>query len=894
MQKLFTLLIIVLFTNTIVAGQTDVTDIRFGSSGDPLNGLSIAWNSSGESDKIAWGYTSELGKGEFDAQKSVSITGTRFEYTFPEVSAASQIYYKIFDSKDNVWTEVKTYKTASNAPNDNFRFTVLGDSRTYPDAWKTISEATLDTDFTLFMGDIVADGKKASDWDAWFDYGKIFIARELVYHCVGNHDDDDSPSGFDNVMGLYTLPSNELYYSFNYGNAVFICLNSEDPNNDVQYNWLISTLEANKEKTWKIVFFHKPFYTAPSHTGEMDAYFNTWWKAFDDYGVDMIFNGHTHNYQRTVPVNRNISTNSAVESYGSGDDQGRCQIVAGNAGAPESNPASSSFWWLDNSVKGRHFCDVEIDGAKLTMKAMFADHTVFDSLTLDKENSEISFQVNVSEVTDIFDGGAVWLVFGERDSIFEMTDTDGDNIYTYSMSIPIETALRYNYSYQTGANPDTDFIEESVATECSDAEGYRTLIVPYGNLTLPAVMFGTCEQAPQDVTFHVDMSYITDLYDGGAVWLVFGDWESSFEMADPDGDDIYTLTVPVAAGTDLKYFFSYQNGADPNSNKIEESVIGDCSDGSGNRIVYVPESSLALSEVLFGSCMEDPGPNPTLKIMVSDPNDDSEEQLTDEPEKHTAGYIDDGSSDLELGSENVSSGGVPQIVGIGFRDVQVPFGATITNAYIQFSSDSDEDSEVVLKIWGEAATNSSLPFLSTDFNISSRTKTNSMVEWTPDAWASGDRTEAQQTPDLSTIINEIISDVAWAAGNNITFLIEPKDGAYTATNTEGLHREGVPYETDATKAPELVITFNATGVASAVTESSNIYPNPAVGVFYINNPSTDEFSYKIFSVTGQLVAHKDNIRNTKTKVDVSEFAKGVYFVSVESGDTKGSHKLIVK
>jgi hypothetical protein len=43
---------------------------------------------------------------------------------------------------------------------------------------------------------------------------------------------------------------------------------------------------------WKIIFFHKPFYTIGTHYGEMDTYFDTWLKAFDDYGVDFVVNGH--------------------------------------------------------------------------------------------------------------------------------------------------------------------------------------------------------------------------------------------------------------------------------------------------------------------------------------------------------------------------------------------------------------------------------------------------------------------------------------------------------------------------------------------------------------------------------------------------------------------------
>jgi hypothetical protein len=133
----------------------------------------------------------------------------------------------------------------------------------------------------------------------------------------------------------------------------------------------------------------------------MDAYLDTWWKAFDDYGVNLIFNGHTHNYQRTVPINRNVSTNSEVASYGSGEGMKRCQIVAGNAGAPESNPASSGFWWLEHSVKGGHFVDVQVNGDQLSLKAMYADHTVFDELTLNKSRSSITFNVDFGEASDL-------------------------------------------------------------------------------------------------------------------------------------------------------------------------------------------------------------------------------------------------------------------------------------------------------------------------------------------------------------------------------------------------------------------------------------------------------------------------------------------------------------
>jgi len=894
--------LLIIFSFNISVAQTNISSIRFGSTGDPLNGLTVAWDNDngGTTDSIAWGYTAELDSGRFAGVMSTSIIGTRFEYTFPTLSPESILFYSLFDSKDSVWLEEQTFNTASDDSDNHFSFTVLGDSRSNPDQWGIISSATLPTDFTLFMGDIINDGRIRSDWEAWFDYGEDFISRETIYHCVGNHDDDSSPSGFDNFLGLYTQPGNELYYSFNYGNAVFICLNSERAGDVAQYNWLIQTLEENKDKTWKIVFFHKPYYTAPSHTGEMDGYFNTWWKAFDDYGVDMIFNGHTHNYQRTKPINRNISTNSAVANYGSGDGQGRCQIVAGNAGAPLSSAASSSLWWLDNSASKRHFCNIEIDGNKLVMKAMDAANNVFDSLALNKSISEVTYKVDLNQVVDQYDGGNVWLVFGAWDSSFVMTDNN-DGIYSYKLSHEIGTELRYFFSYQNGPNPDSNYVDESLSEECSDAEGYRILQVPYGNVALPPVLFGSCNEAPVDVTFQVDLSYVTDLYEGGAVWLAFGAWDSYYELTDADSDSTYNITLPLLPGTELQYFFSYQNGSNPDSNYVEESVYSSCGDDEGYRLLKVPDELLILPAIMFGSCIEDPGPAPSISVPIASGSDDGEEKLSSLG-GDAKGSISLSSSDLEIIFDHE-----PQSIGLLFRDIKIPYGASITKAYIQFTVD-------VVK---SGTTNIDLPQIfiygakeetvdaitATPFSISSHPRTSAQVSWAPGAsLLVGNSTEAERTSDISTIIKEIVDQDKWAGGNNILIVVTGNGG-----QTQDINREYESYNGDANAAPVLNVEFNIGGTTNA-EHSTNIpniykleqnYPNPFNPATTINYqmPQSGKVKLVVYDIMGReiatLVDEHQSAGRHQVKFNTKNITSGVYLYTIRSGKYVNTKKMLL-
>jgi hypothetical protein len=282
----------------------------------------------------------------------------------------------------------------------------------------------------------------------------------------------------------------------------------------------------------------------------------------------------------------------------------------------------------------------------------------------------------------------------------------------------------------------------------------------------------------------------------------------------------------------------------------------------------------------------------TISVMVVDGGDDAEEYQQAKSAEEPAGYMDITSTDLELCNETE---GVQQLVGIIYRAVQIPVGATITNAYIQFTADDDNSEDITISIWGAKVANITAPWGvnqgDNPFAISSQPKTTAKVSWTPVPWLTlEERGPDQQTPDLSSIIQEIIQIPGWAPGNNLAIMFMDEN------STAKQHRETEAYEDDTDFPSELFVTFTEGG--SAVNpiqdELVNVYPNPTSGMLNISNPSKGNFSFEIYSIDGKLVARRMNVTGATTQFDLSGFAKGVYFVDVNSAENSFTNKVILK
>ncbi|MBT8038475.1 MAG: metallophosphoesterase [Verrucomicrobiae bacterium] len=211
------------------------------------------------------------------------------------------------------------------------------------------------TDVWLMLGDNAYNsGTYAQFQSAVFDRFPELLRNTTLWSTFGNH--DAFTAGGAPYFDLFHFPTggecggvasgSENYYSFDYGNIHFVCL---DSTTSVNYSdtlgdggmadWLQSDLEATTAD-WIIAYFHHGPYTKGSHNSDTEVYHiamraNTL-GILEDYGVDLILSGHSHSYERSHLLNghHGLSTSYAAATHA---------IDAGNGSEVGSIDASGNF-----------------------------------------------------------------------------------------------------------------------------------------------------------------------------------------------------------------------------------------------------------------------------------------------------------------------------------------------------------------------------------------------------------------------------------------------------------------------------------------------------------------------------------------------------------------------
>jgi hypothetical protein len=161
----------------------------------------------------------------------------------------------------------------------------------------------------------------------------------------------------------------------------------------------------------------------------------------------------------------------------------------------------------------------------------------------------------------------------------------------------------------------------------------------------------------------------------------------------------------------------------------------------------------------------------TFEKRISSSLDDVEEQ--------SGGRVNATSSDLELMFDSSN-----QTVGMRFTGVSLPKGSTITRAYVQFTTDETNTGSASLSIKAHDVDDAPA-FTTSSGNVSNRATTNASMGWQPAAWSSvGVASSNQRTPDIKSVIQEVVSRSGWNTGNDIAIIINGT-GERTAESYDG-------------------------------------------------------------------------------------------------------------
>jgi 3',5'-cyclic AMP phosphodiesterase CpdA len=256
------------------------------------------------------------------------------------------------------------------------KFLVFGDSGSSSKQQKDLVPLMMkeDADLILHTGDLAYDrGSIKEIKEKVLDIYEELFAQTAFYPSLGNHDyltDNGQP-----FIDTFELPENERYYSLSVGKILFIAIDSNVPLNELRNQmlpWLEKTLaEKGKQNDWIIAYFHHPAYSSGSHGSEKRVQ-DKLVPILEKYSVDLVFNGHDHNYQRTC----RILVNSC-------DENGIVYIVTGGGGR-DLYPVGKPQWFTEFQDSLYHFVLGEKQGCNLTIKAINLIGQIFDEAHINK------------------------------------------------------------------------------------------------------------------------------------------------------------------------------------------------------------------------------------------------------------------------------------------------------------------------------------------------------------------------------------------------------------------------------------------------------------------------------------------------------------------------------
>lgn len=242
------------------------------------------------------------------------------------------------------------------------RFAIIGDSGTGDQQEYEVAQRmeqyrqATHFDFVIMLGDNIYGGHSPHDFVKKFEqpFKPLLDAGVKFYASLGNHDDPDD----ERLYKPFNM-GGQRYYAFRKEEVAFFALDSNymDP---AQLSWVDQNLK-NSQGKWKICFFHHPLYNDGRHHGADVDLRARLLPSFERYGVNVVFSGHEHVYERMKPED-NINF-----------------FVLGNSGKLMSHDFRSQGERVKGFDSDRGFMLVEISGDTLYFQTITRSGETIDS-----------------------------------------------------------------------------------------------------------------------------------------------------------------------------------------------------------------------------------------------------------------------------------------------------------------------------------------------------------------------------------------------------------------------------------------------------------------------------------------------------------------------------------
>jgi acid phosphatase type 7 len=278
-------------------------------------------------------------------------------------------YYQVFPGEAGKGS----FKTPSDGEG-RFQFVVYGDTRTRHDVHRTVINGILkyaSPDFILHTGDLVADGNDPALWPIFFDAERELLRKAAFFPSLGNHER--------NALSYFDFLNAKAYYSFNWGNAHFMVIDSDIENAAAtktlrdafwqeQTRWLEDDLREAQKADFRFLFAHHPPMTAVKRRQGDNPHMTALEPMFEKYRLTAGFFGHDHNYQHYL-------------------QNGVHYFVTGGGGAPLYDVDTPPAGITRKVVSTENFMVVQVDGLTARFEARTPDGQILEDTELISEKA---------------------------------------------------------------------------------------------------------------------------------------------------------------------------------------------------------------------------------------------------------------------------------------------------------------------------------------------------------------------------------------------------------------------------------------------------------------------------------------------------------------------------